>query len=313
MIKVSVIVPIYNMEKYLKQCLDSIVTQTLQEKEIICINDGSTDQSGDILKDYAKEYPYITVINQPNSGVAFSRNLGIRTAQGEFVCFIDPDDWYPETDILEYLYKNAKKEKVLICGGSFSSDYFGNVKTFYDGMKEGYTFLEDAKIKYRHYQWDYGYHRFIYQREMLIAHNIIFPNYIRYQDPPFFVKSMLQADEFYAVKKITYRYRLGHQSFIWNENRTKDLLKGLIDNLEISKTHGLAKLHYNTVYRLDHDFYNPIKNNLEAGSNEIENLLYKVDECIDHWLLQMVDNNISSLFQPEVIKTLYNKPQISKL
>lgn len=306
MIKVSVIVPIYNMEIYLRQCLDSIVNQTLQEKEIICINDGSTDKSSDILRYYAKEYPYITVIDQPNRGVAFSRNLGIQTAKGEFVCFMDPDDWYPEVDILEYLYENVKKENVLICGGSFSSDYFGHIKNFYDGMKEGYTFLEDTKIKYSNYQWDYGYHRFIYQRDMLITNNIFFPNYMRYQDPPFLVKSMLQADEFYAVKKITYRYRLGHQSINWNEIRAKDLLKGLINNLEMSRIHRMAKLHYNTVYRLDHDFYNPIMNNLKAGSNEIRNLLYKVEQCIDYSLLQMIDNNISIFFQPEVIKVLYD-------
>lgn len=306
MIKVSMIVPVYNMEKYLNQCLDSLVAQTLQEKEIICINDGSTDYSIDILKDYARKYPYITIVNQTNSGVAVSRNRGIQMAQGEFVCFMDPDDWYPEVDILEYLYENAKKERVLICGGSFSSDYFDHVKSFYDGMKAGYTFLEDVKIKFTDYQWDYGYHRFIYNRQMLIDHDIYFPDYIRYQDPPFFVKAMLHAEEFFAVKKVTYRYRLGHQKINWNEIRTRDLLKGLIDNLEVSKIHGLATLHYNTIYRLDHDFYEPIIKNLEAGSDEIRCLLLKVEECIDSRLLQMNDKSITEFFLPEVIKALYN-------
>lgn len=283
MIKVSVIVPIYNMEPYLKQCLDSLVQQTMEEKEIICINDGSTDHSREILIRYSNRFKCIRVIDRDNHGVGASRNHGIDIANGEFVAFVDPDDWYPEEDILDTLYRNAKDERVLICGGSFSSYYKGNIKTVYD---TGYTFTEDKKLKYREYQWDYGYHRFIYQTEMLRTNHIYFPDYRRYQDPPFFVKAMLTAGEFYGIQKITYRYRIGHQTIDWTMEKTRDLLKGLIDNLMVSREHNLSQLHYNTVKRLSKDFVSPISKHLLNHEKEVIDLMLRVRECIAEDLLQ---------------------------
>ena len=120
--KVSVIVPVYNMEKYLRPCLDSICEQTLINIEILCINDGATDDSFKILTDYAKKDSRISIINQKNSGVAAARNHGIEVAQGEYLIFMDADDWYPATDVLEVLYNCAIEHGVRICGGEFS-DY----------------------------------------------------------------------------------------------------------------------------------------------------------------------------------------------
>lgn len=283
MTKISVIVPIYNMEVYLEQCLDSIVAQTMQEKEIICINDGSTDTSQRILERYRQMYPWIKVIEQTNQGVGRTRNHGIDLAKGEFVAFVDPDDWYPEPDVLDCLYTKAKNEKVLICGGSFSSYYYGNVKSEYNS---GYTFREDSRILFKDYQWDYGYHRFIYHREMLRDNRIYFPAYARYQDPPFFVQAMLQAREFYGLKKITYRYRIGHQKLQWNAEKTRDLMKGLLDNLEISKKHGLSILHYNTVRRIQNDYAEPILEHLQKQDPQVTELMDRIKQCIDYEMVK---------------------------
>ena len=100
MIKISVIIPIYNMEEYLPQCLDSIVSQTLREIEILCIDDGSTDGSEEVLKLYCDRDSRIRVIKQNNQGVSCARNLGIEEASGKYVIFMDPDDWYPDKEIL---------------------------------------------------------------------------------------------------------------------------------------------------------------------------------------------------------------------
>ena len=118
--KISVIIPIYNVEKYLVECLESVISQTLKEIEIICINDGSTDNSGKILDKYATKDNRIRVVHKENEGVGKTRNLGIKTALGEFVCFMDPDDLYPTNDILEVLHNKAKENNVLIAGGEFS-------------------------------------------------------------------------------------------------------------------------------------------------------------------------------------------------
>ena len=115
-IKVSVIVPVYNVAPYLRQCMDSIVGQTLREIEIICIDDGSTDDSPAILREYAALDARVTILPQENQGVSAARNHGLSVAQGEYVIFWDSDDWF-ELDALELLYSIASERRadMVIC------------------------------------------------------------------------------------------------------------------------------------------------------------------------------------------------------
>lgn len=106
--KVSVIIPVYNVEKYLHQCLDSVIGQTLQDIEIICVNDSSTDSSLSILEDYQKKDNRIQIITQENSGAGAARNRGLSIAKGEYLSFLDSDDFF-ETDMLEKAYDMAEK------------------------------------------------------------------------------------------------------------------------------------------------------------------------------------------------------------
>ena len=115
--KVSVVLPIYNAAPFLKECLDSVISQTLKEIEIICVNDGSTDNSLNVLKSYSQKDNRIIVINQPNKGVSYTRNKAIGVATGEFIAFMDADDYYPNINVLEILYTAAVQKHVLICGG----------------------------------------------------------------------------------------------------------------------------------------------------------------------------------------------------
>ena len=107
-IKVSILVPICNVEKYLRQCLDSLVSQTLAEIEIICIDDGSTDSSPEIIQEYAENDARIKVITKPNSGYGDSMNQGLKKARGEYIGIVESDD-YIETDAFEKLYALAKE------------------------------------------------------------------------------------------------------------------------------------------------------------------------------------------------------------
>lgn len=111
--KVSVIIPVYNVEKYLPQCLDSVVKQTLKEIEIICVDDGSTDNSLEILKEYAAKDNRITVIAQKNLHAGVARNAGLAIAKGEYLSFLDSDDFF-ELNMLEETYNIAEKEKTEI-------------------------------------------------------------------------------------------------------------------------------------------------------------------------------------------------------
>jgi glycosyltransferase involved in cell wall biosynthesis len=136
--KVTVIVPIYNVEDYLEECLDSVVNQTLREIEIICVNDGSTDKSCTIAEKYAERDSRITLIDKTNGGLSSARNTGIRYANGEYVYFMDSDD-YIEPNALEILYSMAKEnelELIYFDAVSFmddaSEDVPDNFKSYYE-------------------------------------------------------------------------------------------------------------------------------------------------------------------------------------
>ena len=125
-IKISVIIPIYNAYDYLRPAMDSVVSQTLTDIEIICVDDGSTDKSLHILKEYKKADPRIRIITETNAGPATARNTGLRRARGEYVAFLDADDFY-EPDMLETLYNCAKENDLDIAISKY--DIFENKKS----------------------------------------------------------------------------------------------------------------------------------------------------------------------------------------
>lgn len=137
MVKVSVIVPVYNVEKYLRKCLDSIVSQTLNDLEIILVNDGSTDTSPDICEEYKRKDERIKMITQKNQGLSAARNAGLKEAAGEYVIFIDSDDYIAE-NMLEILVNNITKSSADIATCGIYNVYQSYMKPQYH-KKEKYT------------------------------------------------------------------------------------------------------------------------------------------------------------------------------
>ena len=244
---VSVIVPVYNMGKYLRECLDSVLAQTLQNMEVLCVNDGSTDDSLSILLEYADRDARVKVVSQENQGVAAARNCALQMARGDYIAFMDPDDWYPSADVLASLLNAVETHHVEIAGGSWSIYKDGIVSQVHDA---GYFFESEGMIDYRDYQFEYGYHRFLYRRLFLIENNLDFPLYKRYQDPPFFVKAMLAAKQFYAIPKIVYAYRKGYKDIDWTQGKILDVISGLRDIFVLSQEENLAALHCRNYRRL---------------------------------------------------------------
>ena len=300
MLKVSVIIPIYNMEKYLEQCLDSIMSQTLEEIEVICINDGSTDGSVEILKKYELQYKNIKIIHQENSGVGKSRNHGMEVAQGEFVAFMDPDDFYPGNDVLESLFYGAKENDVLICGGSYCSIKEEILITKYFGVHQGYAFAFNQKMKYRNYQFHSGFQRFIYNTDHLKKNNIYFPYYSRYQDPPFLVKALSSVDEFFALKKCTYCYRIGHNKLQLTMKKTIDYALGVLDVLDFSREHQLQKLHANVIELLHDDLAPAIYQHMAEGHTELQAIVQRINNAIDTTLIKCEAKALQSPYLVEM-------------
>lgn len=139
---ISVIVPVYNVEKYLKRCLDSIRKQTYSNIEILLIDDGSTDQSGRICDDFAKLDSRVRVFHKENGGVSTARNLGIEQAKGEYITFVDSDD-YVDSDYIEYLYHLASAQKCLIALCGYYVRFVEKNKCHYEGNKNKRTEILD--------------------------------------------------------------------------------------------------------------------------------------------------------------------------
>lgn len=133
MAKVSVVVPVYNVEKYLEQCLDSIVNQTLEDIEIICVNDGSTDSSYDILKRYEKMDSRIKVISKEDTGYGHTINIGVEAASGKYIAIIDSDD-FAETNMMEKMYEAAELYQVDAVKCNYYQ-YYNGENTYVENLK----------------------------------------------------------------------------------------------------------------------------------------------------------------------------------
>ena len=251
--KISVIIPIYNEENYLKLCLNSVINQTFKNIEIICIDDGSTDNSLSILKEFIKFDKRLKIISQKNLGSGVARNNGINLSKGKYIVFIDSDDIFPNNYILELLYNKANKNKVFICGGGLNEFEYINGTMIFHKQKENFLFHKEGIINFNDYQYDLGYYRFIYNNKFLKRNKIYFPEYFRYQDPPFFIKAMVLSKKFYALKQITYYYRLSNTK--WNEKKIIDQYKSFEYCLKLCEFYNLNKLYYIIIKRLNYEIF----------------------------------------------------------
>ena len=233
-VKVSVIVPVYNMGKFVAECLDSVLGQTLKEIEVICVDDGSTDDSPKVLAAYAAKDPRMRVITQANQGVFAARNHALDEARGEFVVFMDPDDWYCDADALRTLYVEAVANKVKICGGEIVEMLDRNTaKPLPPGYVPSYRYRRRGFFEFSEYQYFGWYTRFIFDRMMLEENHIRFPPYMRYQDPPFMVRAMIAAGRFYALKRTFYAVRVEHKTINWKTNGCRKLVDFMAGNSDI--------------------------------------------------------------------------------
>lgn len=256
-IVVSVVVPVYNVEAYLRTSLNSVLSQTLDKIEVICVDDGSTDASISILNEYATRDKRIIILHQENQGAGVARNRALDIARGEWIAFLDPDDCYPSQETLERLVSTAKQNFVDICGGSLRTINTDGevVQKMHSGDNAGYLFQSDGLREYRSYQFEYGYWRFIYRRSFLDRNKLRFPAVRRFQDPPFMVAAFTAAGRFYSLQEDTYCYREGQgfKNVDWKADnflKAKHYLQGLHQVLSIAIAEGYDELLARTYRRM---------------------------------------------------------------
>ena len=281
MCKISVIIPVYNAEKHLDECLNSIVHQTMKEIEIICINDGSRDNSASVLRAWQKKDERIRLVNQENQGAAAARNAGIAVAEGIYVFFVDSDDYLPSKDVLENLYRKAVEEEVAVCGGSLLRVRENG--EFY--FSKHYVFEKDETKLYTDYQFDLGFWRFLYSRELLLTQKIVFPPYRNFEDPVFMVRAMYYAERIAVLSQNVYVYRDTPQSASksMSQRALMDMVRGMWCNLRFAHDHQLWDLYNRTFRRINRE----ARTEIEMGLNTVDedrklfDLLVRVNADID--------------------------------
>ncbi len=224
---VSVIVPVYNVATYLPKCLDSLINQTLQNIEIICVNDGSTDNSLDILKDYAARDNRIVVLDQPNQKLGPARNTGLRFARGEYVCFVDSDDWLDITT-LDKLYNKIVSDKSELCLYGITTYHENTGQTeimpardmsIYRTRKNDVCTWRDIKhAVFTHFGAVYK----LYKRSLLIDNNMFFPPAVCFEDVVYSIKCILLSKRISVLDENLYFYRVDVPTSIMSNAKAVD-------------------------------------------------------------------------------------------
>lgn len=269
--KISIIIPVYNAEKTLNKCLDSIINQTYKNLEIIIINDASIDSSLDIIKKYEKENKNIILINnKENKGIGYSRNNGIKKASGDYISFIDSDD-YIENNMYEIITKNINKSKPdllifnynrIIKNKVFDNEYIFNNKIT--------TFKESPEIIYNINLSPWNK---IYKKELI--KDVLFPEDLKYEDALFVVKSYNKAKNISIIDNKLYNYCIRDKS----ETSTVD--EKAFDILKVSKliTEELNS-YKNNIYLEAFMIRNIFRYTLQEKKQKKKKLKYKfVDEA----------------------------------
>lgn len=263
-VKVTVIIPVYNAEKYLRQCLDSVLGQTIDGLEVICVDDGSTDHSLSILRNYTERDRRLVLMTQRNLNASIARNRALDAARGEFVAFMDADDLYSSPNVLSRLYEIAKRENVKAVGGQF--ERFDPKTPNKIERPKSFSFLNPGRNAFADRPFDFFYTLFIFNRQMLLTNAIRFPNVSRYQDPPFMVKAMNVADVFYLADFPVYRYRFGHQNIDWKKNdyrKARDMMRAMTEVVKYAVEKRLPRLVDMTKRRVQSDYADVLFSTIE--------------------------------------------------
>lgn len=208
--KVSIIVPVYNVEKYLPKCLESLINQTLEEIEILCVNDGSTDNSRVVLEEYSRKSSKIKILDKKNGGLSDARNYGMNHAKGEYIGFVDSDDWV-ELNMFEIMYQQAKQSNADICICNYKEIYSNKTINIEDFNKE-FTIVHEASV------WNK-----LFKNSFVEEKRVKFPVGLWYEDNAFTYKLLISKPKIVNVNKYLYNYRKERIGSIMNSQMSRKI------------------------------------------------------------------------------------------
>lgn len=267
MIKYSFIVPVYNTEKYLKKCLDSLVNQTYKDFEIIVVNDGSTDKSSNIISKYQKKYKNIIVIDKENEGLSMARNRGVQKSSGKYIIFVDSDD-YVSNKLLEEVDKKIDDSDILRFQIATEDENYTKINEYheedfesmcgYDAFKylSSYHFVEPA--------WCY-----VIRKNYYIENKFSFKKGVYHEDFGLIPYVIYKARKAKSIDFIGYYY-IQRNGSIMNNNDYKKTVKKAFDMIEQYKTMRLFAKNINRKNNLDDYFLSYISNSVIVKARELK-------------------------------------------
>jgi glycosyltransferase involved in cell wall biosynthesis len=312
--KISIIIPVYNVEAYLGECLDSIISQDLFDIEIICINDGSTDSSLSILERYAAKDERVISIDQKNAGPGRARNIGLKKAQGEYILFQDSDDYLLTQNALSLLYTTASENNLEIVSSNFAT---ANDKKKESSAKLKVSTVSDGKHFLQNTRANPSSCAKLYKHSYLDSIRFSFDETILYEDSEAFPRFYLNASRVSHINTALYFYRQRPNSVMTQNITIKHFmgLKTIIATYtELLKKEPsrdfkkyLKKQIYNNVLYFNQiivrsnipsktisDLYDEIKNNLPFSTLELflvqndEKFIRSVQSKFSHPVLYMI-------------------------
>lgn len=240
--KFSIIIPVYNASKYLQECLDSVLSQTIDDYEVIIVDDGSTDDSARIIDEYASKDNRLTIRHKANGGVSTARNMGIEMAKGDYLCFVDADDVIA-SNYLESLYNAMGEEadsamggfQVFFCDGRLGATVVPEcekIETLEENLTEFYDY---QKPQWQHYLWNR-----MFRASVIREHSLRFREDIYYKEDGLFVVQFLCASngKVGCSNQLIYHYRVnreGAMSHVWKEFDQK-LITNLVAHQQLILT-----------------------------------------------------------------------------
>lgn len=264
--KLSIIVPVYGVEKYIDKCLNSLVKQSLKEIEIIVVNDGTKDNSQKIIDKYVKKYPdKIKSYIKENGGQGSARNYGLEKANGEYIGYVDSDD-FVEKDMYKKLYDKAKENNydIVVCGNyNVSEDYQNkNIDAFINNYNTDLENIFFGKMAV----WNK-----IYKRDILIKNKLEFKEKVWYEDLAFTLKAIMNSNTFAFIDEPLYDYLIREGSTMNNSNvqRNLEILDAFNDILSYIQ-HNKKEEYFSKIefLAIDHIYISAIVRVLKAEADD---------------------------------------------
>ena len=300
--KLSIIVPVYGVEKYIDKCLNSLVKQSLKEIEIIVVNDGTKDNSQKIIDKYVKKYPdKIKSYIKENGGQGSARNYGLKKATGEYIGYVDSDD-FVEKDMYKKLYNKAKENNydIVVCGNyNVSEDYQNkNIDAFINNYNTDLENIFFGKMAV----WNK-----IYKRDILIKNKFEFKEKVWYEDLAFTLKAIMNSNTFAFIDEPLYDYLIREGSTMNNSNvqRNLEILDAFNDILSYIK-HNKKEEYFSKIefLAIDHIYISAIVRVLKAEADD------KVKRETINKLIDYMNTNFPNYKNNKYINTLSKNRKI---